>query len=604
MAGQHTIATRFQAATRRVSSEAVCLRVREGDVWRDITWEEAGRAVRELALGLLALGMGEGEVVLVVADGMPAATYVELAAMSARGLVSALPSASTPAAIAAAVDELGARTVFFGNAREAETFRDSGVDTVALRAVLVADPDFPASSGQPAYVTVEDLRTQGRGSALDEELGRRLAAASPGDAAALLYTRGTSQPRKLVGLSHANLLAAVEGLLPLVLVTEGDVFLNALPPCDPAARTAGTLLPLFRGAIVAYAAAGESALLDDIDHARPSCVVATARALGALYATLRDEACARHTVEALERAVRLVDEVEAARAVKHEPGWWLRYRCRRATNRVLTPIRRRLGEELKQLIVWGARVPPDAVHLFRAAGVPLCESYGLTEAGGLITLNPRDHGWPGTVGKPIEGAEIRASDDGELFVRGPSVATAYLPTGAAAEAAPGQEARAAIEALDDDGWLRPRDRGTLNQDGYLSLAGPSATVFEVDGGSVAPGPIEAALEASPFVHRAVVYPHGSPARVAALIAPDGHVLMRWSDAGGQPLEDLETAGDQPLVRELFQGLVAAVSKDLAPHERIETYRLAPEPWTAEDGQLTARGDVRRDIILAAPSDAP
>jgi long-chain acyl-CoA synthetase len=236
------------------------------------------------------------------------------------------------------------------------------------------------------------------------------------------------------------------------------------------------------------------------------------------------------------------------------------------------------------LVSGSAPLPLSVAEFFTGIGLPITEGYGLTETSPVVSANPLDAPRLGTVGKAIEGVEVRIATDGEILVRGPNVMQGYhnLPEDTA--------------AVLRDGWFHTGDIGTLDADGYLTITDRKKDLLVTSGGKkVAPQPIEATLKRSPLVAEAVLL--GDRRRfISALIVPDFTALERRLKELGRPPAEREALVHREDVIALYAEIVDGLNRELSQFETVKRFRLLPREFAIASGELTPTMKVRRKSV--------
>jgi long-chain acyl-CoA synthetase len=242
---------------------------------------------------------------------------------------------------------------------------------------------------------------------------------------------------------------------------------------------------------------------------------------------------------------------------------------RLADRLVFAKVRERLGGRLRVGISGAAPLSPDVLEFFHALGMPVIEGYGLTETASSASVNEPGDFRIGTVGRPVDGSEIRLADDGEILVRSDSVFAGYY-----------KEPEATSSALTDDGWLRTGDVGEIDNDGFLKITDRKKDLIITAGGkNIAPQNLENALKTSRFVSQALVVGDRRP-YVTALVTLDE--------------AELASSGRDP--RELVQELVDDVNRDRMRVEQIKRFVILPRDFSQEEGEVTPTLKLRRRVI--------
>jgi long-chain acyl-CoA synthetase len=261
--------------------------------------------------------------------------------------------------------------------------------------------------------------------------------------------------------------------------------------------------------------------------------------------------------------------VSRARREGSSVGGLLGLRQRLADRLVFAKVRERLGGRLRVGVSGAAPLSPDVMEFFHALGVPVVEGYGLTETASSATVNAPTDFRIGTVGRPVEGAEIRLADDGEILIRSDSVFAGYY-----------KEPEATVAALTADGWLRSGDVGEFDGEGFLRITDRKKDLIITAGGkNIAPQNLENALKTSRFVSQALVVGDRRP-YVTALVTVD----------------DTEVASSGRNPQELVQELVDDVNRDRTRVEQIKRFVILPRDFSQEEGEVTPTLKLRRTII--------
>jgi len=236
---------------------------------------------------------------------------------------------------------------------------------------------------------------------------------------------------------------------------------------------------------------------------------------------------------------------------------------------VFSKVKARLGGRLRLGISGAAPLGIDVLEFFNALGILVIEGYGLTETSSSLTVNQEEAYRLGTVGRPVEGCEVKLDEDGEILTRSASVFAGYY-----------KDPEATAAAFTEDGWFRTGDVGELDADGFLRITDRKKDLIITAGGkNIAPQNLENALKASRFVSQAVVIGDRRP-YVTALITLD----RAEADASGRDPQ------------ELAQEVVDEVNRDRARVEQIKRFAVLPRDFTQEDGELTPTLKLRRRVV--------
>jgi long-chain acyl-CoA synthetase len=560
--------------------------------WQPVGWEEAARRVDDLAHGLLALGVGKGEVVAIVAR-----TRLEWVLLDyAIALVGAVSVPVYPNSSAAETAYIVAHSeavlAFAEDGVQRDKVESARGEGAPLRDVIVFDElDALAERGR--------THREREPGALDV----LAAAVMPEDLFTIIYTSGTTGPPKGCMILHRNYHAMTSCLDRLEdFVGPTDTMLLYLP----LAHNFGRLMHLM-GAYAGFT----TALLDDpyragdvMPRVRPTVVPSVPRVYEKIQAAVQSQFDAATGVRR-----RLIDWALAVgrrvslHAQRGEPlprGLALQHRL--ADRLVYAKVKARLGGRLRFGISGGAPLAPEIAAFLHTLDVLVLEGYGLTECTTACSVNRPSRFRFGTVGPALPGSEIRVADDGEVLIRSDTVFAGYLKDDAAT-----------VEVLDADGWLRSGDLGELDADGFLRITGRKKDILVTAGGkNVAPQNVESALKAAALVSQVVVVGDRRPYLVA-LVTLEPEALEAWARDRGLPGTPEELTR-LPETRAAVQAAVDDANRGLSRHEQIRRFAVLPRDLTIEDGELTATLKVRRsecerryadviDALYAQPAPA-
>lgn len=555
---------------RQAADVPAVLRRDEGGRYEPVPRAEFLDRARRAARGLAGLGVAPGDRFAVLAAG-PEALLVDLAALVAGAVTVPLQPTPETAETVRALRESGARYVAAAPARLTELLaRRQELPAVQGWIQLGAG----AASAEGVTTLPSLLEAGGKGGPELEALVRRI---RPEDPASLLFTPGTTGAPRAVEITHGNLAAAVRGAGEALPLRSGEVVFSGLPFARPSERTF-LYASLRQGATLAFPGSADS-LDKDLMQARPHVFTSTPefwkRYLNWLFQAVQANGPRRRRL--FQDAIALGRQVLPFRLQGKTPPTPFRWRLFLAEKLVYSRIRAPLGGRFRFAVSGGDRIPHGWISMLWGAGIPVYESYGLTETCGFATLNSPAAVQPATVGAPVPGMELRVSGDGEILLRGPAVA--------------------AGPAVDSEGWLHTGDHGWIDEAAMLNIMGRQSEMYtNGDGKKVSPGGLESLLRSSHFIAQAVVVGEGRPHN-AVLIAPDSHLLQRVAKRRNIAFGSLDELVRDPAIRELIAKEIEGFNAKLAAHDQIKAWEILPHPFSVANGELTPTRTLRRKAVM-------
>jgi long-chain acyl-CoA synthetase len=530
--------------------------------YRTLTYAQAWEQVRAAAKGLLAAGLTKGDRLGLCAETSVQWACVDWAAQT-LGVVVVPVFPTLPADQARLIaGHSGCKTVVVQDAKQAAKFE--GFETIELGPVnrLVA-----LGEGQ----ALEDAQWD----ALIDGTGRN-------DAATIIYTSGTTGAPKGAVLQHGGFLDLCRSIRRTLPVSESDVWLSFLPLAHVFERFAGHVLPVSLGASVAYAGS-VSTLARDMVTVRPTVMLCVPRLLETVRQRVIDHVRSQSSLRQWLFRLALDQGLKRAKGLPAPLSGVL--------DRVVgSKIRERTGGRMRFFVSGGAALPGHVAEFFLAFRITVLQGYGLTETTAATCINHPDDNDHETVGRPIEGVEVKLAEDGEILIRGSSVMKEYWD-------APEETAR----AIDAEGWFHSGDIGEFKGDKLVITDRKKDIIVLASGKNVAPQRVEGLLKESEFVQEAVVFGDGRD-HCVALLVPAADRIAKWLADHGKPEMTAAQMVADPSVQELIRQEVVRTNKRLADFERVRAHVLTADTFSVETGELTPSMKVKRKMVYERYQD--
>ena len=552
--------------------------------FRPLTWREVATQVIELARGLQALGVHDGERVVLVSENRPEWLIADLAIMAAGGITVPAYTTNTVEDHRHIVEHSKAIGIIISTPKLAEKALQAAHRSDLMHfAVMMEDLELSQS------LNVDVMNWQAainRGTTSHTNILEDVQRIQPSETACIIYTSGTGGTPKGVMLSHAaiahNLVGATEVLQKLGLANE--VFLSFLPLSHSYEHTAGQFWPMSIGAQIYYAE-GADQLLSNMAEVQPTIMMAVPRLYEMMHARIT-----RGVAKEGGKKEKLFNKTLAlgkkAFETPHQMGLADKIQNAILERLVRAKVRQKFGGKLKAFVSGGAPLNPDIGLFFTALGLRILQGYGQTESGPVVCVNVPEKVKMNGVGPIFPNTEVHIADDGEILIKGDLVMNGYWRD------------EDATRATIVDGWLHTGDIGMIDEDGHLRITDRKKDIIVNSGGdNVAPQRVEGILTLEPEIAQAMVYGDKRP-HLVGLLVPDAEWLKAWAEEHNKPAELADLAEDADLHKALGE-VVTRVNKHLSNIEKVRKFIVAHEAFTIDNAQMTPTMKVRRHKLKEA-----
>jgi long-chain acyl-CoA synthetase len=578
-------ATTLAELTGRTAAihSGTALRYKEDGAWTRISFASLATTVREIAKGLMATGVDQGDRVSILANTRAEWTLVDLATLCTGATVAPIYHTNSPDECRYVLNHAESHVVFVEDRDQLAKIEQVRADCPALEQVI----SFVDVGGHDC-MSLDDLKAAGERIG-DEQLDERIASVRPSDLATLVYTSGTTGPPKGCMLTHANLIATMSMYEHRLDLRDAVVFMF-LPLAHSLARVT-QMVAIDMGATIAYWEGDPARLLDNLAEVKPTHFPSVPRVFEKIFTAAEAgmEEQRRYKRAVAHWALATGREARRRERVGREPGRFFRRRYQLAEKLVLSKVRDLFGGQLKLALTGAAPIAQDVLEFFDAAGIPVLEGYGMSESCAASTLNTEDEWRFGTVGKPLPGSQVRVEDDGEILIWGPQVFAGYFKD---------PEATSTTVV---DGWLRTGDLGEVDADGFVRVTGRKKEIIITSSGkNITPSNIENALKENRWISEAVVVGDNRPYLVA-LICLDRDELPKLAEKAGVAPDPVIMARHEK-VRAVVQEAVDEANSHFARIEQVKRFAILDSELSQAGGELTPTLKVKRNVVHDRYSD--
>jgi long-chain acyl-CoA synthetase len=556
---------------------APAIQFKEDGAWVKRSFSEVEETVRNLALGLVDLGVTKGDKVSILANTRPEWTYFDFAALSIGATVVPIYQTNSPEECQYVLENSDAKVVVVEDDEQLEKIR-------AVRDSLPLLEQVVRMTGtSDDAISFDDLATRGAGRDT-AEWEQRWRAVTPDDICTFIYTSGTTGPPKGCVISHGNYRAMLDMVKENSVIEGEDVTYLYLP----LAHSFALLIQLGSfdlGATIAYWERDPLKIMPNLAEVKPTYFPSVPRIFEKIYTTatsaMEKEGGLKKAI--FDWSIRVGGKMRAAERAGRKPGFLLRKQYGFADKKVLSKIRALFGGRLRLAVSGAAPINPDILRFFDSAGVLVLEGWGMTETSTAATISTPEDFKIGTIGKPFPGCEVKIAEDGEILVKGPNVFQGYY-----------KNEEATRETI-VNGWLHTGDLGAIDPDGFIRITGRKKDIIITAGGkNITPANLENEIKQHPLVSQCVVVGDRRPYLVA-LVTLDPEEVVAYAKEHGLPEDPAQLAGNGD-VRAAIEAHLAKINEKFARVEQVKKIAILPQDLSQESGELTPTMKVKRAVV--------
>jgi len=584
-----TIARMFWAGVEQ-RGDALMMRQKALGLWQGWSWREVGQGVRELAMGLVSLGLKPGECVSILSNTRVEWVWMDLAVLSAAGVSNGIYPTDSAEQVHYLCEDSRSTVLVVEDEEQLDKALAVRERLPLLRHIVLIDPKGLRDFEDPMVLTLDALRE--RGAAHDRahpgEFERVREQRGPQDLAILIYTSGTTGKPKGAMHSNAGLMVVVHGQNSILPQDQSDERMCFLPLCHVAERVVGLYSSIYTGTRMSFVENPDT-VPENVREIAPTVFGGVPRLWEKFYSAVTIAVKEAGAVQrALYRWAIGVGHEVAERVLQGQAvSPWLKLRYHLAGLASLNNVRRFIGIHRCRFLVTGAApIAPDLIRWYLALGIPMLEAWGQTESCGISSSMPPGRIRLGTVGRASRYNEVRVDPaTGELLVRGPNVFMGYL-----------NQPEKTAQTVDAEGWLHTGDVGTVDEEGYFRITDRMKDIIITAGGkNVTPSEWENELKFSPYVTDAVII-GDRRAYLTAIVMIEQENVEKFAQDHDIPFSNYASLTRAPQIQALIQQEVDKVNQKFARVEQIKRFFLLETQLSAEDEELTPTMKLKRSFV--------
>ena len=558
-----------------------------GSEWKSYSWNQFSDTVKKVSNALLNLGVKVQENLGVFSQNSVQYLFCDFGAWGIRAVTIPFYATSSEQQIQFMINDAKIRFLFVGEQEQYDKARRVVATCQTLERIIIFDKNVRISTHDPNAMYFDDFLKLGGNYPRQTEVDSLQAQASMDDIANILYTSGTTGDSKGVILTCGQYHAAMVANGKCVPVEENDRVLNFLP-FTHIFEKGWKILCLTKGAKLIVNTYPQE-VQQSMKEMHPTCMSSVPRFWEKVYMGVLEKIEHSSAVQRklFTHALNIgrKHNIEYLSKGKRPPlALHLEYEMLNRT--VFSLVRKELGLENAHFFpTAGATVNPKVEEFVHAIGLNMIVGYGLTES--LATVSCNHLGEPytvGGVGIPIEGIDIKISEEGEVLLKGPTITKGYYNREDLTKA-----------AFTDDGYFRTGDSGYL-KDGELFLKERIKDLYKTSNGKyIAPQMIESKLLVDKFIDQICIIADQRKF-VSALIIPVYPLLEEYAREHGIPFENREQLCKDQKINEMMKERIDTLQQQLAHYEQIKRFTLLPHHFSMEKGELTNTLKIKRRVL--------
>ena len=558
-----------------------------GSEWKSLSWREFSATVSVVSNALLNLGVKVQENVGIFSQNSVQYLFSDFGAWGIRAVTIPFYATSSEQQIQFMINDAKVRFLFVGEQEQYDKAHRVSALCPTLERIIVFDRNVSFSLQDHNAIYFDDFLKLGEGCPRQTELEQLYVEANFDDLANILYTSGTTGDSKGVMLSHLQYHAALEANGKCVNINDTDRVLNFLPYAHIFEK-GWTLLSLSVGATLIVNTNPRN-VQQSMRETNPTSMSSVPRFWEKVYTGVFEKIDKASSVQRRifknALAIGRKHNIEYLSRGKRPPlPLHLKYEIINKT--LFSQVRKQLGLLNPNIFpTAGAAISARVEEFVHSIGINMISGYGLTESLATVTCDRLGEPYTvGSVGRLIEGLDLKISEEGEVLLKGPTIFKGYYNR---------EDLTAA--AFTDDGYFKTGDAGYV-KDGELFLTERIKDLFKTSNGKyIAPQMIESRILVDKYIDQIAIVADERKF-VSALIIPEYRLLEEYAKANGIDYENYEDLCANKQINEMIRERIDTLQQQLAHYEQIKRFTLLPRHFTMENGELTNTLKLKRKVV--------
>lgn len=555
--------------------------------WKSLSWNDFSTKVKTVSNALLNMGVKLQENIGVFSQNCPQYLFCDYGAWGVRAVTIPFYATSSEQQIQYIVNDAKIRFLFVGEQEQYDKAKRVMSLCPTLERIVVFDASVALNRSDANAIYFDDFLKLGEGFPRQTEVAKLSSEATFEDLANILYTSGTTGDSKGVMLTYGQYHAALAANAKCVNVREEDRVLDFLPFAHIFEK-AWAILSVSVGARLIINN-DPKRVQQSMRETNPTCMSAVPRFWEKVYAGVMEKIENSSTVS--QRIFNYALSVGRKHNIDYlsrgkRPPMSLSIKYNTINKTLFAKIRKELGLVNPNIFpTAGAAISPHIEEFVHSVGINMIAGYGLTES--LATVTCDHHGEPytvGSVGRLVDGLEMKISEEGEVLLKGPTIFKGYYNRKDVTE-----------ESFTPDGFFKTGDVGYI-KNGELFLTERIKDLFKTSNGKyIAPQMIESRLMVDKYIDQIAIIADERKF-VSALIVPEYRLLEAYAQSRGKINLSTEELCADADVNAMLKERIDTLQQQFAYYEQVKRFTILPAPFTMESGELTNTLKLRRRVV--------
>lgn len=558
-----------------------------GSSWKSVSWNQFSLRVKQVSNALLNLGAKPQENIAVFSQNCVQYLYTDFGAYGIRVVSIPLYATSSEQQIQYKVNDAQVRFLFVGEQEQYDKAHRIFALCPSLERIIIFDHSVRISTHDPNALYFEDFIKLGENLPRQSEVEKLWKEANDDDICNILYTSGTTGESKGVQLTYGQYAAAMKANDECVPVGEQDRVINFLPFTHIFER-GWAYLSLTEGALLIVNTYPKE-IQQSMRETHPTSMSSVPRFWEKVYIAVKAKIDESNSLQKsiFKKALaighkRNIDYLSRGKRVP----LLLEMRYQLVNKSILSLVRKQLGLEHPNIFpTAGAYVSPEVEEFVHSIGIDMIVGYGLTESMATVSCDHRGKPYTiGSVGRPLNGVEIKIGENDEILLKGPTITRGYY-----------HRDSINAKAFDKDGFFHTGDAGSI-KNGELYLKERIKDLFKTSNGKyIAPQQTESLLLVDKYIDQVAVIADQRKF-VSALVVPEFRMIEEWARAHEIAFEAREDLCSNQKIHDMMMERIETLQQGLAHYEQIKRITLLPHHFSMEKGELTNTLKMRRPVI--------